>query len=264
MSSDRRHIALTRSTNFDFNPRDIWVLDLTQHTQSRVSFDSTASGPVWSPDGKRIAYTTFATGRTSVKIVPADGSGAPQVLLMQTGLWKLASFEPGGRGLVFYGSPVQEAKQSIWRVSLDSGSTPQQILASPFDNASPSLSPNGKWLAYMTNESGRPEVYVRSYPGPGGRWQVSMDGGTEPVWSPVGNEIFYRNADVVMAAVVRTQPTFEVTSRTKLFTGEYALGGQNYEIMPDGKSFVMLRAVTGPQQAIVVTLNLFDELRRKK
>ena len=105
---------------------------------------------------------------------------------------------------------------------------------------------------------------MRPYPGPGGRWQVSLDGGTEPIWSPAGNEIFYRAGDAMIAAAVRVQPGFEITGRTKLFSAEYETANfldQNYGVAPDGKSFFMLQRVVGTQQALVVTLNWFDQLR---
>jgi eukaryotic-like serine/threonine-protein kinase len=176
-------------------------------------------------------------------------------------------FEPGGKGLIYTGEKSPQSKGEIWRVSLDSGATPVQILATAFDNGSPSLSPDGRWLAYTTNESGRDEVYVRSYPGAGGRWQVSLAGGTEPLWSPTGGEIFYRERDAMMAAAVRTQPGFEVTGRTKLFTGQYESGGfrdQDYSVTPDGRTFLMLQRVVGSRQAILVTLNWFDQFRARK
>jgi Tol biopolymer transport system component len=199
--------------------------------------------------------------------VPADGSGSPQPLVTQAGQWKAAAFEPGGRSIVYYGRPSPQAKEQIWRAGVDSGSAPVQVLATPFNNGSPSLSPDGRWLAYSSDESGRNEVYVRSYPGAGGRWQVSLDGGTEPIWSPRGDEIFYRNVDAMMAATVRTQPTFEVTGRTRLFTGEYQAGNfrdQDYSVSTDGKTFAMLERVVGSRQALVVTLNWFDQFRARK
>jgi Tol biopolymer transport system component len=270
VSPDGRRVAITRSAEDGFDHRDVWVLDLTQGTQSRVTFDTLAAWSIWSPDGRQIAYMKVAgtPSRTTLLIVPADGSGAPRVLLNQPGFWRPAAFEPGGRNLLFHGSSGgQGAQESIWRVGVDSGATPQQVLASPFSCNAPSLSPDGKWLTYATTESGRSEVYVRSYPGPGGRWQVSLGGGTEPIWSPAGNEIFYRGGDAVMAAAVRTQPSFEVTSRTRLFTGQYIAdnpGDQDYAVAPDGKSFYMLQVVTTSQQAIVVTLNLFEQLRARR
>jgi serine/threonine-protein kinase len=121
-------------------------------------------------------------------------------------------------------------------------------------------------MAYVTNESGRDEVYVRPYPGPGGRWQVSLDGGSEPVWSTTG-EIFYRVNDDVMAAAVQTRAGFAVTGRTKLFTGVYERAlyrVHNFDVSRDGRTFVMLQRVGGARQAIVVTLNWFDQFRAEK
>ena len=271
VAPDGRHVALLRGTDATFNNRDVWVFDLTQRTQTRVTFDTTAAWPVWSPDGRRIVYTRFTDGNGSfagqLYSIPADGSGAAQPLLERPGQWKAAGFEPGGRGIVFSGRATPQSKEEIWRTSLDHGTTPSQVLASPFDNGSPSLSPDGRWLAYAANESGRNEVYVRPYPGPGGRWQVSLDGGTEPIWSPKGGEIFYRSGDAMMTAAVRTQPGFEVTGRTKLFTGQYGAAGfrdHNYSVIPDGNTFAMLQGVVGAQQALVVTLNWFDQVRARR
>ena len=271
VAPDGRHVAVIRSGVTTFATRDIWVLDLVQHTESRVTFDTTAAWPVWSPDSRRLAYSRFTKASpgspgldAQLALVPADGSGAPQALMSQPGTWRATSFERGGRGLVYSGAKSSQTKEEIWRVSLDSGAAPQQVLASSFANGSPSLSPDGRWLAYVANESGRAEVYVRPYPGPGGRWQVSLDGGTEPIWSPAGNEIFYRAGDAMIAAAVRVQPGFEITGRTKLFSAEYETANfldQNYGVAPDGKSFFMLQRVVGTQQALVVTLNWFDQLR---
>jgi eukaryotic-like serine/threonine-protein kinase len=271
VAPDGHRVALLRAPAGNFNSRDLWVFDLAQHTQTRVTFDTTANWMNWSPDGRRLVYSRdagdTATSTTPLYQVPADGSGSPAPVLRQPGEWRSPVFEPGGRGLVYSGLPSPGSKEEIWRVSTDSGATPQRILASAFPNSSPSLSPDGRWLAYETSESGRAEVYVRPYPGPGGRWQVSLDGGTEPVWSPAGGEIFYRSGDAMMAASVRTQQAFEVTGRTRLFSGRYNranFGDQNYGVTPDGKNFLMLQPVVGAGQALVVTLNWFDQLRARR
>jgi serine/threonine-protein kinase len=271
ISPDGRRVAIARATTAAFVNLDVWVFDLSQGTQTRVTFDTAAAWPVWSPDGRRIVYTRFSEGTDKLTghlyVTPTDGSGSPRPVVTQAGRWKATAFEPGGRGLVYSGRPAPREKDEIWRVGMDSGSAPVKILATPFNNSSPSLSPDGRWLAYAADESGRSEVYVRAYPGAGGRWQVSLDGGTEPLWSPQGSEIFYRSGDVMMAASVRTQPAFEVTGRNRLYAGQYQSGAerdQNYSVTGDGKQFAMLERIVGTRQALVVTLNWFDGFRTGK
>jgi serine/threonine-protein kinase len=271
ISPDGRRVAILRGTSDQFVNRDVWVFDLAQRTQTRVTFDTTAAWPVWSPDARRIVYTRFIEGSNKfagpLYSVPTDGSGSPQPLVTQAGQWKATAFEPGGRGIVYSGLPTPQGKEEIWRVGVDSGSVPVKVLATPFNNGAPSLSPDGRWLAYTADESGRSEVYVRAYPGAGGRWQVSLEGGAEPLWSARGGEIFYRNGDVMMSASVRAQPGFEVTGRTRLFAGEYQLGNardQDYSVSGDGKFFTMLERVVGTRQAMVVTLNWFDRFRARQ
>jgi Tol biopolymer transport system component/tRNA A-37 threonylcarbamoyl transferase component Bud32 len=270
LAPDGRRVALLRATEFSFSSRDVWVFDLVQHTRTRVTFDTTAGWPLWTPDGRRIAYTHFPDGSRGLNghiyWVPADGSGAPESLVVRPGQWWASSFEPDGRGFIYSGFTSPQAKEEIWQVRLEGGTAPRRVLATGFNNAAPSLSPDGRWLAYVADESGRDEVYVRPYPGPGGRWQVSLDGGTEPLWSPTGHEIFYRNGDLMIAAAVRTRAGFEVRGRTRLFTGSYdpaVFKGRNYDVTRDGRTFLMLQRVVGARQAVVVTLNWFDEANRK-
>ncbi|HEY7682351.1 MAG TPA: protein kinase [Gemmatimonadales bacterium] len=269
LSPDGRRVALIRSPD-EFATADVWVIDLVQHTRTRLTFDTAAYYPLWSPDGRRIAYARFPEGfggfGDRISWLPADGSARPESLPAQPGRWGPSSFEPGGRGLLYFGRTETQGKAETWRLSLDGSSTPQQVLASGFDNGSPSLSPDGRWVAYVSNESGRNEVYVRPYPGPGGRWQVSLDGGAEPLWSPTGREIFYRQAERMMTAAVRTQGGFEIGSRTQLFTGAFdqaQFGTRAYDVNRDGRTFVMLQPLVGTGQAVAVTLNWFENATKK-
>lgn len=136
------------------------------------------------------------------------------------------------------------------------------MLESAADELTPALSPDGRWLAYVSNESGSAEVYVRSFPGMGSRYQVSDDGGTEPVWSPKGDEIFYRRGSVLVAAAVRAGAELEVARRTALFSDDDFLADlthQTYDVSPDGRHFLMVRD-RGRRNFLRVTLNRFQHL----
>jgi len=270
LSPDDRRVAVFRFTDVNLAAGDVWVMDLLQHTRTRLTFDTVSGVPAWTPDGRRIAYTRFPKGilagpTGSIYWVPADGSGTPESLVVAPGRWIPAGFAAGGRELVYSGG-VLGSKTQIRRLDLAGSRTDQQFLATNFNNYNPSLSPDGHWIAYVSDESGRPEVYVRPFPGPGGRWQVSLDGGQEPVWSRAGGEIFFRNADKMMAAQVRTQPGFEVLGRSQLFTGSYDQAGRyrDYDVTRDGQTFVMFQPAQSTALSVFVTLNWFGQFRRRK
>ena len=144
---------------------------------------------------------------------------------------------------------------------------PRPFLQTRFGEAGAVFSPDGHWLAYTSDESGRYEVYVRPFPGPGGKWMISNEGGDEPVWAKNGKELFYRNGDKMMAVEITTQPTFRAGTPTLLFEGQYihqaGLFRADYDITPDGQRFLMIQP--GEQEAatqINVVLNWFEELKR--
>ena len=268
-SPDGHRVALTRATDINNNKSDVWVFDLQQHTLTRVTFDTANWAPIWSPDGRHIAYANFSKGlavpEDKIYSTSADGSGTPELLLDRRGLWVPAAFARDGRGLLTHGFALGGSKVEIWRNTLGPDSASTQLVANAFNNDGPTLSPDGHWFAYRSAESGRSEIYVRPYPGPGGRWQVSLDGGSQPVWSGTGREIFYRNGDKMMAATVRTQGSFAVGERVQLFTGTFNqgfFGARGYDVSTDGETFLMLQPIVGAAQDLIVTLNWFDNLPR--
>ena len=255
-SPDGRRIAVSLGAN-------IWLLDRNQGALTRLSFDSSASRPVWSRDGRHVAYVRQIGASVDLRLVNADGSAPAELLLAMTGygVWE-GLFTPDGRSLVVrtVGGP---GSRELWRVALDSARQPVPLIRSPADEVSPTLSPDSRWLAYASNESGRYEVYVRSFPGMGARYPVSLDGGTVPVWSPRGGELFYQSGSMMLAAEVDVVgSTFNVLRRTALFSnGDYVSDPTHpgYDVAPDGRHFVMVRNPSGTSR-LTVTLNQFQNL----
>lgn len=156
----------------------------------------------------------------------------------------------------------------IWMLSLDAERAPQPFLRTPFNEYGPMVSPDGRWLAYTSDESGRDEIYVVSFPRSGGKWQISTEGGTEPVWAPGGNEVFYRNGNSLMRVVLGADP-LSVAPPELLFEGRYARGGlsglPNYDVRRDGLQLLMIEEGEerpAPTQ-LVVTMEWPFELARR-
>jgi len=149
---------------------------------------------------------------------------------------------------------------------LEGDHKPQAFLQTAFNESEARFSPDGRWLAYVSNESGHNEVYVQSYPDHAGKLQISSDGGDEPVWSPNGRELFYRNTGKMMAAEIVNQPTFKAGKARLLFEGHYEnLSWEpNYDVSPDGQKFLMLKSLdNAPPNQINIVLNWYEELKRR-
>jgi serine/threonine-protein kinase len=193
----------------------------------------------------------------------ADGGGELEQLTSGEYAHVPSSFSPDGQLLAFYEiNPV--TRRDIWVLRLNERKA-EPFLATPADEVSPKFSPDGRWLAYESDESGQPEIYVRAYPGPGGRFQISSEGGREAAWNPNGRELFYRNGNRMMAVEITTQPTLVAGKPRMLFEG-YVFGVVNgsYDVSADGERFLMLKEgeETAPATQINVVLNWFDELKR--
>ncbi len=227
--------------------RDVWLYDQSDRTSTRLSFQNDGHDPTWMPNGNAVTYMTARGTGMGVFRSIADGSGSAESLAVYNNL-SIHAITPDGR----FGVGSYSGIGGSWDLLILSfeGSHPvTPFLATQFWESHAALSPDGRWLAYQSNESARLEVYVRRFPAGGGRTLVSQGGGMEPMWARNGRELFYFGTRAggeaaLVAAAVTTAPEFRVLSRTPLFSNaayEMAQPHANYDIFPDGRSFVMVR-----------------------
>jgi eukaryotic-like serine/threonine-protein kinase len=267
LSPDGRRVAV-QVTESD---SQIWLYDLSREALTRLTFEGSSNqAPSWTPDGKRIAFQSNKEGPLNIFWQLADGSGGLERLTTNEDTQIPGSWSPDGQLLAFIQlfSGGTEKENEIWVLRLNDRKT-QPFLQTQSNAYVLRFSPDGHWLAYVSNESERFEVYVQPYPGPGGRWQISTEGGREPVWNPNGRELFYRSGNKVMAVEIATQPSFSAGKPRMLFEGRYVLGQAittNYDVSPDGQRFLMVKPAEqeqAPPTQINVVLNWFEELKRR-
>jgi serine/threonine-protein kinase len=241
--------------------RDIWIYEIASATLTRLTSGGSNVRPEWTPDGKRVLYRQV-TPRRGLWWQPADGSGSPELLVEVPGGPNEGMVSPDGRTLM-YRTDEGNGDQQVFMMPLDKSAAAAAFLTKSV-NWAPRFSPDGKWLAYSSDESGVAEVYVRPWPGPGGRVQVSNGGGSEPVWSRDGRSLFYRTDTAVMVAAVNAAATFTVQSRRALFASAYEISGPHasYDVAPDGKHLLMLQAKDA-RASVVLVLNWADEVRAR-
>jgi Tol biopolymer transport system component len=262
---------------FDGKSSDVWVYDWGRDTWSKLTFEVTnGSFPVWAPDARRIAYTAMRGNQPgNIYWQRADGAGAAQLLTKSKNFQVATSWHPSGKYLAFQEwSPQTAYDVMILPIEGDDASglkpgQPTPFLNSPFNEWEAAFSPDGQWLAYASNESGRLEVYVRPFPGPGGKWRISLEGGSYPTWSRNGRELFYESLDQrLMVASYAGQGGSFHAEKPWLWAGTRLPdlpGFQTLDLHPDGQRFVVLKQV-GEQgekrDKVVLFTNFFDELRR--
>ena len=266
LSPDGTRIALSV---YEGENQDLWVYDSQRDSMTRLTFGGVNNKAIWSPDGHYVVFSNVGTGLFQAR---ADGASQPQPLTRSKILQYPWSFTPDKR-LAYH--EYAENRQ-IWTVPLEDqggqlkAGKPEQFLKSSFSDSSPMFSPDGHWLAYQSDESGKDEVYVRAFPPPssgqGGKWQVSNNGGVEPHWSRSGHELVYRSGDQIMAAGYTLNGDTFAVEKPRVWIAK--LPGTEWDLAPDGKRIAVVTHVESaeaPKQdhEIVFLMNFFDELRRR-
>jgi Tol biopolymer transport system component/predicted Ser/Thr protein kinase len=247
---------------------DNWIYDLARNVRTRLTFDPAAAViSLWSPDGSRIAYSSLRKNHFDIYLKAASGVGAEECLLESGANKFVASWSPDGKYLAYVeANPNTTSNNDIWILPMTGDRKPRPLLATPFDDENPRFSPDGRWMAYVSDESGRKAVYVAPFPVPNGKWQVSAAGGEEPKWTQGGKEIVYiAPGNKLMAArvsatgngfeILDVNPLFEIRPSPEL--------GTKYDMTSDGQRFLVNTAPAGSTfSPITMVVNWTAELKK--
>jgi eukaryotic-like serine/threonine-protein kinase len=272
LSPDGKKVAFVATTG---GHDQIWIWDLPRRNVTQLTFDENTNAlPLWTQDGRQIVYGThLISSQRELIMRSADGTGNVQKLGTFSSLPIPSSWSGDGKSMI-----VEEAPGGVSMLSMEGDHSRKVLFGEKFFTTQPSVSRNGKWIAYVSTETGRSEIYVRPFPDiEKGKWRVSNAGGVGPLWSRDSRKLFYRNGDAVMAVRVETDPAFKAGTPEVLFHGNYyywviSQGGMNpmWAISPDGR-FMMVKEVKPDEKAVAsetprkinVVLNWFEELKQR-
>ena len=262
ISPDGKRIAMTCSEAG--RAPDIWTYDIQREAFTRITFGAASeTNPLWTHDGKRLIYQSEQP-QYDLYWKASDGTGSEELLLNSPHDKEIGAVSRNGKILI-YSENNPETAADLWVLPLNGKGKAELWLQTPFNEASPSLSPDGNWLAYVTDESRRREVYIQPFPEHGERIQVSTEGGDMPVWSPNGQELFYMTGSKLMVVPVINGKKLQFGKPSTIF--DFEVGSDkafNYDISPDKAWFVGLqRDPTAPPDNIEIVLNWFEELKER-
>jgi tRNA A-37 threonylcarbamoyl transferase component Bud32 len=250
---------------------DIWIWDLARQTLTSLTFGPADEAfPVWTPDGRRLIFSSTRGGAGNIYWQPADGTGAVERLTTSPNQQYPSSISPDGNNLVFQENFPKTAAD-LMLLSMAPPARSEPFLQTTFSENNAEVSPDGHWLAYQSNESNQNEIYVRPFPTVDDRrWLVSVGGGTKPLWARSGRELFFLNGGSLLSVSIQTAPAFSAGNPTKVFEGRYFTGiaGRTYDVSRDGQRFLMIKNRTTTDDkttpaSMVVVLNWTEELKAK-
>jgi Tol biopolymer transport system component len=251
---------------------DIWVFDIVRGAPTRLTF-SGGAWPVWSPDGRRVVYNSVVNGVNNLHVIDAGGGGKPEQLLTSANGQTAMSWSRAANAVAFL-QRTKSGADAIWVLPMEGDRTPRLFVESTFMLWHPEFSPDGRLIAYASNESGAFEVYVQPYPGPGEKTRVSTAAGSEPIWTADGRELLYRSETAdrhqILSAAIRSLSPFRVAPPRVVFEGplgqyDSTAPGRSWDISADGQRFLLAQVVPStdkPVTALHVVLNWTEELKR--
>ena len=259
VSPDGERVAL------DIAGQDVWIYDITRDTLTQLTFDATSDRrPLWTPDGEAVIFASNREGPGLFRKA-ADGTGeVERIATTSASVWPF-NISPDGT-VVIFGETHRDTKDDLYTVDVDGRTPPEPLLITPDDEEHAVISPDGRWLAYTSDESGPEEIYVRPFPDvSGGKWRISTDGGREPQWGPNGRELLYRLGTTIMTARIETEPAFVNFSPQALV--EASAQGFTHDLAPDGQRFLMLKESAPADDStalnqLILVQNWFSELER--
>jgi WD40 repeat protein len=258
ISPDGRRLAVTLGPS---GHGHIWIYDLSGAAQPlKLTFQDFNTFPIWSPDGKQIMFVTLGGSTGHMVLLPADGSAILPERLRDTHADPLAWSADG--------HVLFQERFKLWLMQMSDRSAHRWLPETPFDEYTGRLSPDGKWVAYTTNQLGPSDVWVRSFPDPGAPVRLSSEGGRDPTWSPDGKELFYHNGSKLLSVSIESaSPDFRVAAPRVLFEGGFAYddtdaGLRFYDVAPDGRFLMIDPSDAGSTASIVVVQSWDEELKR--
>jgi dipeptidyl aminopeptidase/acylaminoacyl peptidase len=254
---------------------DLWIYDLVRGAPTRLTVDANNTWPVWSPDGKRLVYASNISGVSNLYAINADGSGRPERLTTSDCMQLPSSWASVANAVAFLQRRQLDGNFEIWVLPMTGDKKARLFLESRFNLMWPDLSPDGQWMAYVSNESGDNEVYVQPYPGPGEKIRLSTSGGTQPIWTTNGLELLYRSGTLenqqVFSMKIRSLSPFRADAPRLLFEAKARDYGntspiRGWDMTPDGQRFLFVRSNAPgnkPLSTVQVVLNWFEELKQR-